>query len=236
MHLSVIIPAYNEAKRIPGTLRSVHEYLSRQAYDYEVLVVNDGSTDATASVSTNLQIPNLKVIDNKENRGKAYAVQQGMLAATGDFRLFMDADNATTIDTLDRMIPLLADNQVIIASIGIPGAKKIGHEPFYRRLLGKAGNLWIRIWATPGIHDTQRGFKLFTAQAVQAIFPKMKTFGWGFDVEILALARKFGFKIKEVPIIWNNDPNSKVNMWAYPKVLLQTLVIWWNLTTNAYGK
>jgi|SRR3989344_1208415 len=236
MHLSVIIPAYNEAQRIGKTLEAIREYLSRQSYEYEVIVVSDGSTDATASIISKFQNPNFKLIDNKENHGKAWVVKQGMLAATGDLRLFMDADNATTIDTLEKMTPYIGEYQIIIASIGIAGAKKVGHEPFYRRFLGKAGNLWIRFWATPGIHDTQRGFKLFTSQATERIFPKMQTFGWGFDVELLAIARKFGYNIKEVPIVWNNDPNSKVNIWAYPKVLLQTLVIGWNLMTGKYGK
>ena len=235
MYLSVIIPAYNEAKRIGKTLESVQAYLSAQSYEWEVLVVNDGSTDATTSVISNFQFPIFKLIDNKENQGKAKVVQQGMLAATGDLRLFMDADNATTIENVEKMIPLTGEYDIVIASIGIPGAKKIGHEPFYRRFLGKAGNLWIRFWATPGIYDTQRGFKLFTREATEAIFPKMRTFGWGFDVEILALARKLDFKIKEVPIIWNNDPDSKVDIWAYPKVLLQTIVIWWGIMTNKYG-
>lgn len=237
MHLSVIIPAYNEAKRIPATLQSIHQYLSKQSYEYEILVVSDGSTDDTARVVENAksQIPNLKLLDNKENHGKAYVVKQGMLAATGELRLFMDADNSTTIEVLDSMMPFLKAYEVIIASLGVAGSKKVGHEPSYRRWLGKAGNLWIQFWATPGIHDTQRGFKLFTAEAANKIFPKMKTFGWGFDVEVLALAHKFGFKIKEVPITWNNDPNSKVNIWAYPKVLMQTLVIRWYLLTNQYG-
>lgn len=233
MYLSVIIPAYNEEKRIGKTLESVRAYLTKQSYDWEVIVVNDGSSDDVTRYT--LHDPHYKLINNTINQGKAKVVRQGMLAATGDLRLFMDADNATTIENIEKMLPFIPEYQIVIASIGVPGAQKIGHEPFYRRLLGKAGNLWIQLWATPGIHDTQRGFKLFTREAVENIFPKMRTFGWGFDVEILALARKLGYKIKEVPITWNNDPNSKVNMWAYPKVLLQTVVIWWDIITNKYG-
>lgn len=237
MYLSVVIPAYNEAKRITLTLQSIFEYLKKQNYGYEVLVVNDGSKDGTAAVVSDFtkEFPQLKLIDNKQNRGKAKVVQQGMLAARGDLRLFMDADNATTIDNLDKMLPYINEGYgVVIASIGIKGAEKIGEEPFYRRLLGQLGNFWIRFWAVPGIYDTQRGFKLFTREITEKIFPKMLTFGWGFDVELLALARKYGYKIKEIPIIWKNAPGSKVNIWAYPKVLMQTLKIRWNLTTKKY--
>ena len=237
MYLSVVIPAYNEAKRIVPTLKSVFDYLKKQNYEYEVLVVNDGSKDNTAEIvqSFQSQVSSLKLIDNKQNRGKAKAVQQGMMAAQGDLRLFMDADNATTIDNLDKMLLHINDGYgIVIASIGIKGAEKIGEEPVYRRLLGQLGNLWIRFWAVPDIHDTQRGFKLFTREVAEKIFPKMLTFGWGFDVELLALARKYGYKIKEVPIVWKNAPDSKVNIWVYPKVLMQTVKIWRNLITKKY--
>ena len=237
MYLSVVIPAYNEAKRIVPTLKSVFDYLKKQNYEYEVLVVNDASKDNTAEIvqSFQSQVSSLKLIDNKQNRGKAKAVQQGMMAAQGDLRLFMDADNATTIDNLDKMLLHINDGYgIVIASIGIKGAEKIGEEPVYRRLLGQLGNLWIRFWAVPDIHDTQRGFKLFTREVTEKIFPKMLTFGWGFDVELLALARKYGYKIKEVPIVWKNAPDSKVNIWVYPKVLMQTVKIWRNLITKKY--
>lgn len=232
MYLSVIIPAYNEEQRIGKTLESVLAYLKAQSYTWEVIVVNNNSSDRTRDVAQGYGIT---VIDELR-QGKAYAVQTGMLTASGDLRLFMDADNATVIDEVENMIPFVSQYPVVIASIGIPGAKKIGHEPFYRRALGKAGNLWIQLWAVPGIHDTQRGFKLFTHQAVEYIFPKMRTFGWGFDVEVLALARRGGYRIKEVPITWNNDPDSKVNIWAYPQVLLQTLRVRWNILGGVYGK
>lgn len=237
MYLSVVIPAYNEAKKITPTIRSIFDYLKNQSYEYEVLVINDGSRDNTVEVVAGFtnEFPALKIVDNKRNQGKAKVVQQGMTEAKGDLKLFMDADNATTIDNLDKMIPYISEGyDIVIASIGIKGAKTIGEEPSYRRLLGQLGNLWIRFWAVPGIHDTQRGFKLFTKESADKIFPKMLTFGWGFDVEVLALARKYGYKIKEVPIVWKNTANSKVNIWAYPKTLLQTLKIWWNLNTKKY--
>jgi len=159
------------------------------------------------------------------------------MEARGRYRLFMDADNSTTIDHLDKMMPYFNQGyDVVIGSIAVSGAKivKGGGEPFWRVILGKLGNLWIQIFAVPGIKDTQRGFKVFSDEAVKDIFPCLTIFGWGIDIEILALARKFKYKIKEVPVTWNNDPNSKVNIWAYPQVLLQTLKVFINLLTNKY--
>ena len=201
------------------------------------------------------------MIDNKENHGKGWVVRQGMLEAQGDYRLFMDADNATTIDHLDKFWPYVyphtkraqaAEPQVlngngarsgmgvnegydvVIASIAVKGAEVVHTEPFYKRILGKLGNLWIQFWVLPGIWDSQRGFKLFSARAAQAVFSKQKIMRWGFDIEVLALARKFGYKIKEVSIKWVNDPESKVKPSAYLQVLIETLKIRWWLWTNHY--
>lgn len=239
MYLSVIVPAYNEEKRLGVTLKSIDEYLRRQNYEYEILVVNDGSKDGTAGLvkSFESQIKNLHLIDNKDNHGKGYVVRQGMLEAKGDLRLFTDADNSTSIDHLDNFSPYIDQGfGVIIGSIAVAGHKvSSGSEPVWRRILGKLGNLFIQIMAVPGIHDTQRGFKLFTAEAVNKIFPKLTITRWGFDIEVLALARKFGFRIKELPVDWHNDPNSKVGLKAYIQVLLETVKIRWNLVTGKYN-
>ena len=236
MYLSVIIPAYNEAQRIGKTLDAVKAYLNQQSYDWEVIVVNNNSSDDTADVIRRYMLHDSRytVIDEPK-QGKGYAVQTGMLAAGGDFRLFTDADNSTGIEHVERMLTYARSGyDVVIGSLAVKGAHVIRGEPFYRVLFGKMGNKFIQLVAVWGISDTQRGFKLFTARAAQAIFPMLTIFGWGFDVEVLALARKFRFTIKEVGVNWNNDPNSKVNMWAYPQVLLQTLKIRWNLMTNKY--
>lgn len=238
MHLSVIIPAYNEARRIGATLQDVARYLRRQPYAYEVIVVNNGSTDRTADIVRRFQgtMPELHCID-ENRRGKGHAVATGMLRATGDYRLFMDADNSTTIDHLDVMMPFFDRGyDVVIGSIAVTGARIVagGGEPLWRVILGKLGNKWIQLLAVWGISDTQRGFKVFTARAVRDIFPRLTIFGWGFDVEVLALARKFHYRIKEVPVTWNNDPDSKVNIWAYPRVLAETLKVFWNLRTGVY--
>ena len=237
MKLSVIIPAYNESERIIPTLDSLNKYLSKQAYEWEVLVVNDGSKDNTVEVvkSFMFHAPRFKLLDNKKNHGKGWVVKQGILEAKGDYRLFMDADNATNIETVEKFWSFFNQNyDVIIASIGMKGADVAGTEKFYRRIFGKLGNLWIQFWVTPGILDTQRGFKMFSKLAAEKIFSKLRILKWGFDIEVLALARKFNFKIKEVPIKWVNDPKSHVKLSAYIQVLLEVLKIRWNLWTNKY--
>lgn len=239
MYLSIIIPAYNEEKRISSTLKSIDEYLRRQSYAYEIIVVSDGSYDNTALLVENLEpdIKNLKLIDNKENHGKGYVVKQGMMEAQGELRLFTDADSSTSIDHLDKFIPYINQGyDVVIGSIGISGHKVTsGSEPIWRRIAGKLGNLFIQIMAVPGVKDTQRGFKLVTAKAADDIFPKLTILRWGFDIEMLALARKFGYKIKELPVDWKNDPDSKVGLKAYFQVLLETVIIRWNLMTGKYN-
>jgi len=232
MRLSVIIPAYNEFKRIGKTLESVLGYLRQQSYDWEVIVVDNNSSDSTREIAEKYGV---RVIDEKKP-GKGYAVTTGMLEAKGDLRLFTDADNSTTMDHIERMLPAVQKGfDIVIGSLAVRGAKVVRGEPWYRVLMGKLGNKWIQLWAVWGINDTQRGFKLFSSGAAKAIFPKLTIFGWGFDVEVLALAKKFHFKIKEIPVTWDNDPDSKVNIWAYPQVLMQTVKVRWNLLTNKYG-
>lgn len=239
MYLSVIIPAYKEEKVIEATLRSIDAYLKRQTYDYEILVVVDGVKDKTADLAKNLEpdIKGLRVIVNQENHGKGYVVKQGMLEAKGDFRLFTDADNSTSIDHLDKMLPYFAQGYgVVIGSIAVAGHKVAsGSEPLWRRLFGKLGNLFIQIMAVPGIHDTQRGFKVVTAKAAEDIFKRVTISRWGFDVEMLALARKFHYKIKEVPVDWKNNPESHVGLNAYIEVLLDTIKVRLNLITGVYS-
>ena len=236
--LSVIIPAYNEDRRIGQTLLSVSEYLKKQPYNYEILVVNDGSKDNTANSVLNLksEILNLALFDNKQNHGKGWVTKQGMLAATGDVRLFMDADNSTTVDEIEPMLPYFGQNyDVIIGSIEVSGAKINEHAQWYRRAFGHWSKYLIRVVAGLwDIHDTQRGFKLFSARAAERIFSKMVIERFGFDIEILALAKSFGFKIKELPVVWNNSGESKVSLKSYFEVFRDLLRIRWNLWTGKY--
>lgn len=229
MYLSVIIPAYNEAKRIGATLQSVCGWLAQQPYDSEVIVVNNRSSDGTADVvrSAQHQFRSIRLIDEKRP-GKGYAVTAGMLFATGQIRLFMDADSSTTIDHFARMIPHFeAGADVVIASLAAKGSTVLhgGSEPLWRVVMGKMGNLWIQLWAVPGIWDTQRGFKAFTARAANTVFSRMTSFKWAFDIEALAIARAHKYAIREVPIAWNNPPETRVSIWTYPQVLMETVGI-----------
>lgn len=237
-YLSVIIPAYNEEKRITVTLLDIDKYLSRQNYDYEIIVVSDGSKDNTAEVVRGFQakIRNLRLIDNKENHGKGYAVKQGMLEARGDYRLFTDADNSTTIDHLDKFFPFFKEGyEIVIGSIEVKGAEVEERAAFYRRWLGRISKYIIRIVAGLWeIHDSQRGFKLFAKGAAEAIFSKQTIMRWGFDIEILAIAKKMGFKIKEVAVDWKNPGESKVSLKSYLRTFQELLKIKYNLVTNKY--
>lgn len=239
MYLSVIIPAYNEAKRIGPTIESAGTWLAKQDFDSEIIVVDNRSTDGTAEVVRGLahKFPFVRCIQESKP-GKGHAVTTGMLFAMGQVRLFMDADNSTTIDHFAVAREQLEKGyDVVIGSLAVPGTVIVrgGGEPLWRQLLGKLGNLWIQMLAVPGVWDTQRGFKVFTAKVAQDIFPRLTIFGWGFDVEVLAIARSKNYRIKEIPITWNNDPDSKVNIWAYPQVLMQTVSVFWNTLMGRYA-
>ena len=216
-HLSVIIPAYNEEKRLGKTLNSINDYLSKQDYDSEILVVDNGSKDKTPDIVRNLQnqIKNLRLIEGSSAEGKGFAVKKGMLEAVGDFRVFTDADNSTSIDQVEKMWPEFEKGfDVVIGSRDVKGAVLNPPQPWLRRvILGDGFKLYrkiiIGLW---GIEDTQCGFKGFKKAAAGEIFQKSKISGWTFDVEVLILAKKMGYKIKEIPINWENDPDSKVKI------------------------
>ncbi len=240
MYLSVIIPAHNEEKHIKNTVQSIYDYFSDKKVEHEIVVVTDGSSDRTNDIVSSMvaSMPTLSLLRSSVNKGKGFAVKEGMLKVTGDYRLFTDADNATTIDYIEKMMPFFEQGYgVVIASIALKGSTIVsGSEPVWRRLFGMMGNLFIQLVAVPGIYDTQRGFKIITAGVANKIFPKMTINRWGFDIEMLALARKFGYKIKEVPINWKNDPNtaSHPRLSAYFQVLMETVKIRWNLMTGRY--
>ncbi len=236
--LSVVIPAYNEAKRLPLTLIDIDKHLQEQEYSYEILVVNDGSTDATAEIVRRFSslIDNLKLVDNLENHGKGWVVRQGMLAAKGTWRLFMDADNSTSVVEFNKMIPYFKGGyEVVIGSRDVKGAKLSPPQAFYKRWLGDLGNLFIQALVLPKIWDTQCGFKCFSDEAAEKIFRLTKIDRWGFDVEALAIAKAMGYQIKEMPVFWVNDTRSHVSAKAYLQVLWEVVKVRWWLWRNAYG-
>jgi len=240
IYLSVIVPAYNEGERLPKTLRRFDEYFSKEPYSYEILIVADGPKDNTIEVAKNMaqEIKNLRVIDRKENHGKGYTVKEGMLAANGKIRLFADADNATDISHFEKMRPLFDKGfDVVICSRDekdAKGAKQAVSQPWHKRMMGNMGNLFIQLVAVRGIWDTQCGFKAFRDHAAKEIFSRSLIDRWGFDIEVLALARALKYKIGIVPAHWINDPKSLVSLWAYFQVLLETIKIRKNLMSGKY--
>lgn len=212
--LSIVIPAYNEARRLPATLRRIEEYLRSRSLDAEVIVVDDGSQDGTANAvrAHAAHWPSLQLISPGRNAGKGRAVQLGMAAATGRWRVFTDADLSVPIDDLDKLLLPLRDGvAVAIASRALKASEVQVHQPWYRETMGKVFNRLVRLLIMRGIRDTQCGFKGFSAEAAAKLFPPLQTRGFGFDVEVLYRARLAGFKIAEVPTRWINSPQSRLH-------------------------
>jgi glycosyltransferase involved in cell wall biosynthesis len=212
--LSVVIPAYNEGHRLPRTLVRIREYLDAQNEDYEVIVVDDGSRDDTAFLaeSAEQEWPQLGVIRLGVNMGKGAAVRAGMLRARGEHRAFTDADLSTPIDELPRLREHLGGGcQVAIASRALPSSTIDVHQPGRRETMGRMYNRMLRAVALPGLHDTQCGFKVFTATAAVACFEPLKTLRFGFDAEVLLRARRRGWMVAEVPVRWSHMEDSRVS-------------------------
>jgi dolichyl-phosphate beta-glucosyltransferase len=235
--LSVVIPAYNEEKRIVKTLEDVGNFLAKQNYEYEILAVNDGSRDNTAGVIKSYEgkIQNLRLIDNKENHGKGWAVKQGMLEATGDVRVFMDADNSTKIDEIINFLPFFDQGfDVVVGSRRIKGSNIVAKQSPLRDFLGGVFRFIVHTLVPVGVTDSQCGFKAFSAKATEAVFPNQTIYRWAFDVEILALTNKLGFKVKEAPIRWVDDASSHVKLSGMINMLLEVLQVRINLWTGKY--
>lgn len=212
--LSIVIPAYNEEKRLLPTLNKVSEYLSRQDFSYEIIVVDDGSKDNTLQIVKNFANlnNNVLVFANEQNKGKGYSVRKGMLSAGGEYIFFTDADLSTPIEELEKCLPCLKNGyDVVIGSRSMPSSDIVIHQPWYRERMGKIFNFMVNLVLLKGIIDTQCGFKGFRREVVKTIFSRCKIDGFSFDVEALYLSRKFNFKIKEIPIRWENSALSKVS-------------------------
>ncbi len=209
-HLSVVIPAYNEEDRISRTLNRVVEYLAGQDYRWEVLVADDGSTDATAEAVHQVGGPlSVKVLP-LEHRGKGWAVRHGMLAASGRFRLLCDADLSVPIEQVERLMPPMGPEvDIAVGSREAPGAARYG-EPSRRHVMGRVYNGLVRRLAAPGLADTQCGFKCFRDHAATQLFGRQTMDGFAFDVEVLYLARRLGLSIAEVGVDWYYQEHSKV--------------------------
>jgi glycosyltransferase involved in cell wall biosynthesis len=210
--LTIIIPAYNEEKRLPNTLDQVFGFTQEQSYSSEVLVVENGSDDSTLEIAQAYQerYPNLIVL-KESARGKGLAVRKGMLAARGAYRFMCDADLSMPIHEINRFLPpRLEEFDIAIASREAPGAVRYD-EPGYRHWGGRGVNLMIRLFAVPGLRDTQCGFKMFRDEVAEDLFKYQTLTNWSFDIELLFIARRRGYRVKEQPIPWYFNPETKLN-------------------------
>lgn len=214
--LSVVIPAYNEDRRIANTLVKVREYLDRQDFSSEIIVVSDGCTDLTDQYATQTLTnwPNFRLLCRVENKGKGYSVKEGILDSQGRLILFTDADLSTPIEELDNFLPWADEFDVLIGSRALPESNIQVHQSFFREYMGKTFNLFVQLLVFRGIKDTQCGFKLFNRQAALDIFRRIKLTGFSFDVEALYISRKLGYRIKQIPVIWRNSPESRVHVFT----------------------
>jgi dolichyl-phosphate beta-glucosyltransferase len=237
---SIVIPAYNESARLGATLERVLAYVHAQGWDAEVIVVNDGSRDNTAEIVKNFaeKDPALRLIENPGNRGKGYSVRNGMLHAQGKVVIFSDADLSSPIEEAPKLLQALESGaDIAIGSRWLRAETQTQRQPLHRQLFGRIFNLLLRL--TLGLHfaDTQCGFKAFKRTAVDAIFPLQKIERWGFDPEILFLARKLGFKVKEVPVAWGHSGDTRINPVIDGSKMFQEMlrVRWYSLTGKYDG-
>lgn len=222
-HLSVIIPAYNEEKRLPTTLESVHAFLSETGQDFEIIVVDDGSSDNTKAVVNDFAGTHcsVRLIAHTPNMGKGYSVREGMLKAQGEYLLLDDADGASPITEVVRLLSAVeAGADVAIGSRAKPGDETVVKALSHRKHIGNTFNLIVQSSLLPGIQDTQCGFKLFKRDVAMDLFSIARLNRYAFDVEILYLARMKGYEIAEVPINWTNIEGSKINLVTDPMNML----------------
>lgn len=211
--LSIVIPAYNEEKRIISTIQKIQSYLSSTQIPSEIIVVDDGSREPLKGILVHSNgNASLCILRNETNKGKGYAVWRGLSAAKGDVVCFTDADLSTSIEELTRVLPLMKSYDIVIGSRGMRDSTIITKQPWYRRLPGTLFPKLVRVILLPDFYDTQCGFKTFSRKALNIILPRQTIFGWGFDVEMLVIAKIHGLKVYELPITWKNYADSKLRV------------------------
>lgn len=239
IYLSVIIPAYNEERRIGKTLVAVRRYLDMQDFEYEVIVSDDGSRDTTIPIVQIIQEgwKQLRLVQAPCNQGKGAAVKRAILDAKGKWLLFTDADNATPIEELAKLLPYTKDFQIVFGSRHCPGAHIYIPQARHRIILSRLSNILIRILAVPGVYDTQCGFKLFERNAGKNVFANVTLNRFGFDFEALMIAKRLKYKMKEVGINWYNDEESKVRTSREAvRTLLDLFKIKWRMMRGMYDQ
>jgi glycosyltransferase involved in cell wall biosynthesis len=236
--VSFVIPAFNEATRILDTLRRISEYRKQIPYESEILVVDDGSTDETGAIVEGLDFSGLRLIRNGTNRGKGYSVKAGVMAATGDYILFSDADLSTPIEEMDNLLAIAVKENadVVVGSRGLDNRYIEKHQGMIRETGGRLFNLMVRTLVGLNIRDTQCGFKLFKRSRVQSAFKKQTTDGFGFDPELLFIMSQQGLKILEVPVRWSHAEGSKIRFFRDGVRMFTDLIrIRWNNLTGKYS-
>jgi dolichyl-phosphate beta-glucosyltransferase len=233
-YLSLIIPAYNEEKRLPATLERMMEYLALRDFSYELIVVDDGSRDATREVVRSFAARHswirLESYDDDEgrplNRGKGYAVRHGVLNAWGRDILFSDADLSTPIEEMEKLLPPISRGtcDITIASRALPESNLAVHQPWYREWMGRTFNKFVQRVIETDIVDTQCGFKAFRGDVAKRIFSLAQIDGFGFDTEILFLAQKFGYRVREIPVTWQHRDDSRVSPLIAPFQMISELL------------
>jgi dolichyl-phosphate beta-glucosyltransferase len=237
--LSIIIPSYNEEARLPATLDRIVAYVSRSGRETEVLVVDDGSTDGTAAVAESFRekLPSLRVVSNGVNRGKGYSVRHGMREARGRIVLFTDADLSAPIEEADKLMAVMDKNDVAIGSRALDRSLISVHESRFREFAGIVFNTLVRIILRLPFVDTQCGFKAFRSERCRIIFEQQRIERFGFDPELLYLARHHGLHAVEIPVRWAHSPATKVNMLRDSiQMFLDILVIRWNAIIGRYPR
>ena len=209
VELSVVVPAYNEARRLGPSLRRAGEYLQARGLAFELLVVDDGSADDTAAVAAGF--PAVRVLRHERNRGKGAAVRTGVLASAGERVLISDADFSTPIEELEKLEPKLAEAALVVGSRGVAGAVIAEHQPAYRELMGKTFNLLIRLLGIRGLRDTQCGFKLVRGDVGRSLCAALTVDGFAYDVELIWLAQRRGLRVVETGVVWANSADSRVD-------------------------
>ena len=237
---SIVIPAYNEAKRLPRTLQPILAFINAKSWDAEVIVVNDGSTDETADVvrAFAAENPVISLIDNPVNCGKGQSIRDGVQRASGDIILFTDADNSTPIEDGEKLVQAIEDGaDIAIGSRWVDRKLQVQPQPWYRRLNGRLYNLLLRSILGLDYCDTQNGFKAFTRASAKTIFGLQRISGWGFDAEVLYLAKQFGFSVREIPVEYTYyAEGSKIRPYRDGmRMLSELLRVRWYAQTGAYS-